>query len=318
MTLWKYITAGCVVTLSVMVWRKIYKVYSVYTRGMATCGKDMLHKTVLITGANCGIGKAVALELAKRHARVIMACRNEEKATAAIADIRKITTNGDLIYKHLDLKSFSSVRDFCKDITENHTRLDVLINNAAVMNHPYALTEDNIEIHMSVNHFGNFLLINLLLSLLKKSSPSRIIFVSSALHKYGTVNFEDFKSQQKKPYADSKLANVYFARELAERMKGTGVAVHTVHPGMVNTELSRHSIPTALNFIATPLKYLLLPSAQEGCQGVLNLAVADLENDTGKYYGKTGKEEQWPDISSDSKLWKRMWDISAKMTNLSP
>lgn len=137
------------------------------------------------------------------------------------------------------------------------------------------------------------------------------------MHKYGIVNFEDFKSQQKKPYADSKLANVYFARELAERMKGTGVAVHTVHPGMVNTELSRHSIPAALNFIAAPLKYLLLPSAQEGCQGVLNLAVADLENETGKYYGKTGKE-QWPDISSDSELWRRMWDVSAEMTNLPP
>ncbi|XP_061174505.1 retinol dehydrogenase 14-like [Saccostrea echinata] len=313
MSVWKYATAGCVFALSIMILRKMTRFYK---RGVLTCSEEMRNKTVIITGANCGIGKATALELAKRHARVIMACRNKEKANAAISDIRKITEYGELIFKHLDLESFKSVKAFCQDIIEHEQKLHVLINNAAVMNHPYAQTEDNLEIHMSVNHFGNFLLTNLLLDLLKKSSPSRIIFVSSALHKYGRVNFEDFQGQQRKPYADSKLANVYFARELAERLKGTGISVHTLHPGMVNTELSRHSVSPALNFIVNPIKYLLLPSAEEGSQGIVNLAVVDLGTDTGKCYGKKGQEEKWPEISSEKAIWKKMWEVSERLTQL--
>lgn len=316
MSVWKYVTAGCVVTLSIMVMKKMSKVYQIYKRGMAACAEELKYKTAIVTGANCGIGKATALELAKRQARVILACRSEEKAIAAISDIRRFTSNGVLVYKHLDLESLKSVKDFCNDITENEPKLDILINNAAVMNHPYVQTKDKIEIHMCVNHFGPFLLTNLLLDLLKKSSPSRIIFVSSALHKYGKVDFKNFQNQQKKPYADSKLANVYFARELAERLKNTQVAVHTIHPEMVNTELSRYSVPRTLNFIVNPLKFLLLPSATEGSQGIVHLATADLGKDTGKYYGKTGQEEKWPDISADPALWKKMWDISEKITNL--
>jgi retinol dehydrogenase-14 len=299
-----------------MLLRKFSRAYRVYKRGMSIAGKEMSNKTVIITGANCGIGKATAVELAKRHARVILACRNKEKANSAISDIRRITSNGELVFRHLDLESFKSIREFCSEIVENETQLDALINNAAVMNHPYRQTEDNLEIHMSVNHFGNFLLTNLLLDLLKKSSAGRIIFVSSALHKYGKVNMEDFIGQQKKPYADSKLANVYFARELAHRLQGTGVAVHTMHPGMVNTELSRYSVAPVLKFIVNPLKYLLLPSAEVGCQGIVRLMVDDLQDDTGKYYGKTGEEEEWPKISSDRAIWKKMWEISDKLTRL--
>lgn len=316
MSVWKYVTAGCVVALSIMAMRKLSKVYQVYKRGMALCGGELKGKTAIITGANCGIGRATALELAKRQARVILACRSEEKGKAAISDIKRFTKNGDLVYKHLDLESLKSVREFCSDIIENEPQLDILINNAAVMNHPYVQTEDKIEVNISVNHFGPFLLTNLLLELLKKSSPSRIIFVSSALHKYGTVDLENFQNQQKKPYADSKLANVYFARELAERLKNTEVAVHTIHPGMVNTELSRHSVPQALNFIVNPIKFLLLPSAIEGSQGIVHLATANLGKDTGKYYGKTGQEEKWPDISADTAVWKKLWDVSEKITNL--
>ncbi|XP_062579746.1 retinol dehydrogenase 14-like [Saccostrea cucullata] len=314
MSVWKYATAGCVFALSIMVLRKMIRFYK---RGIPICStKEMRNKTVIVTGANCGIGKATALELAKKHARVIMACRNKEKANAAILDIRKMTGCGELIFKYLDLESLKSVEAFCQDIIEHEQKLHVLINNAAVMNHPYAQTEDGLEIHMSVNHFGNFLLTNRLLDLMKKSSPSRIIFVSSALHKYGKVNFEDFKGHQRKPYADSKLANVYFARELAERLQGTGVSVHTLHPGMVNTELSRHSVSPALNFIVNPIKYLLLSSAEEGSQGIVHLAVAGLGSDTGKYYNKKGQEEKWPEISSDKAMWKKMWEVSEQLTHL--
>ncbi|XP_048732726.1 retinol dehydrogenase 14-like [Ostrea edulis] len=316
MSVCKYATAGCVITISIMLLRKFSRAYRVYKRAMTIAGKEMLNKTVIITGANCGIGKATALELAKRHARVILACRDKEKANSAISDIRRITSSGEVVFRHLDLESFRSIRDFCCEVIENETKLDILINNAAVMNHPYKKTEDNLEIHMSVNHFGNFLLTNLLLDLLKKSSAGRIIFVSSALHKYGKVNMEDFQGQQKKPYANSKLANVYFARELAHRLKGTGVAVHTLHPGMVNTELSRYSYAPVLNIIVNPLKYLLLSSAEEGSQGIVHLAMANLQSDTGKYYGRTGEEEEWPEISSDRAIWKKMWEISEKLTNL--
>lgn len=106
MSVWKYVTAGCVVALSLMAMRKLSKVYQVYKRGMALCGGELKGKTAIITGANCGIGRATALELAKRQARVILACRSEEKGKAAISDIKRFTKNGDLVYKHLDRSSY--------------------------------------------------------------------------------------------------------------------------------------------------------------------------------------------------------------------
>ncbi|OWF50486.1 Retinol dehydrogenase 14 [Mizuhopecten yessoensis] len=274
----------------------------------------MSGKTVLITGANCGLGKATALELAKRDARVILACRDLVKAKQAMDDIRQKTTKGELQIAKLDLSSMSSVKQFCTNINAQENRLDVLINNAAVMAHPFTITEDGLEINMAVNHFGNFLMTNLLLDLLKKSSPSRIVFVSSSLHKFGNINLKYLNSKHNNPYADSKLANIYFARELHLRLKGTGVSVHTLSPGMVNTELGRHRLSKVLKFCLQPLLGLLIKSPEEGCQTIVHCAISEkLDNVSGGYYANCEKSE-WSEISQ--KNVPELYQISEKLTGL--
>ncbi|KAL3874563.1 hypothetical protein ACJMK2_037553 [Sinanodonta woodiana] len=280
----------------------------------------MVGKTVIITGANCGIGKATALDLARRQARVILACRNEESAQSAVKDIRRYTSNGELVVKKLDLASLKSVRTFCEDIAKEESRVDVLINNAGVANCPYTKTEDGLETHLAVNHVGNFLLTNLLLDKLKSSKPSRIVFVSSSLHKYGRVNFEEMNSHEQykkgKPYADTKLANVLFARELHDRLEGSGVCVYTVHPGIVRTSLGRYMIPGWLYTLFCPLFLMVAQTPTEGSQTVIYCAVApELEDVSGNYYGKC-KQEPWSHAASDEGTRKKIWEWSEKLAGL--
>ena len=139
-------------------------------------------KTVIITGANTGIGKETALDLAKRGARVILACRDMNKASDAAKWIRKISGNEDIIIEELDLASFDSIRLFAETILIHEKRIDIFINNAAVMACPRSLTEDGFELQFGTNHLGHFLLTNLLLDRLKESAPSRIVIVSALAH----------------------------------------------------------------------------------------------------------------------------------------
>ncbi|XP_048828541.1 retinol dehydrogenase 13 isoform X3 [Brienomyrus brachyistius] len=180
-------------------------------------------KTVLITGANTGIGKETAVDLARRGARVIIACRDLSRANKAAADIRQRSGNGNVVVKPLDLASLQSVRQLAKDIQENEGRLDILINNAGIMMCPKWKTEDGFEMQFGVNHLGHFLLTNCLLDLLKKSAPSRIVNVSSLAHEKGQIHFDDINLDNDydplKSYRQSKLANVLFSRELAARLK---------------------------------------------------------------------------------------------------
>jgi NAD(P)-dependent dehydrogenase (short-subunit alcohol dehydrogenase family) len=186
-------------------------------------------KTVIVTGANTGIGKETALDLAGRGARVIMACRNLRKAQVALQEIIKKSRNSNIVVKHLDLASLKSVQDFADDINRHEPQLDVLINNAGVAYFPQLTkTQDNFEM---INHLGHFLLTNLLLDLLKKSSPSRIVVVSSSGYKFLTneFNLENINSElfydKVDAYGQSKLANILFSKELAKRLQGSGVSV---------------------------------------------------------------------------------------------
>ena len=188
----------------------------------------MKGKTVIITGANTGLGKEVALDLARRQARVILACRSLEKGEQAVKEILSKVKDAVLVVKNLDLSSLASVRTFAGEILKEEGRLDVLINNAGVyMDPPTAKTQDGFEIHFGVNHLGHFLLTNLLLELLEKSSPSRIVVVSSSLAKRARIDFDNIYAEKvhserqdhmKGPYAQSKLANLLFAHELSKRL----------------------------------------------------------------------------------------------------
>ena len=275
----------------------------------------------MITGANSGIGKATALEMAKRGARVIMACRDEEKASQTEIDIRRVTASGQLVKKHIDLASFSSIREFAADILKSEARIDVLVNNAGLFQCPYNHTQDGLEMQMGVNHFGHFLLTNLLLDKLQASSPSRIVIVSSSLHKYAKLDFRNINSEKgydkKLAYNNSKLANNFFARELSQKLDGTGVSVYCMHPGVVWTNLGRYKpIPHLLKPVVYPLAKMLLKTPWQGCQTVMYCACAEeLEGVRGRYYGNC-QEKPWTQISLDGEAAKKMWDISLNLTKL--
>ena len=185
-----------------------------------------LGKTVIVTGANTGIGKETALDLVKRGAKVILACRDEQRATDAAKDIIAETGSDKVLVRIVDLSSFESVRAFAKLINETEERLDILVNNAGLGGN-YRLTEDGYESVFQVNYLSHFLLTLLLLDKMKKSAPSRIVNVSSLAHeqRIAELQLEDFKLSKEKfngfqRYAQSKLAQVVFTKELSRRLEG--------------------------------------------------------------------------------------------------
>ncbi|XP_043933846.1 retinol dehydrogenase 13-like isoform X2 [Protopterus annectens] len=280
-------------------------------------------KTVIVTGANVGIGRETAKDLAKRGARVILACRNLEQAAKAADEIRKESGNGNVTTKHLDLSSLASVRRFAKDVQESESALHILINNAGIMMCPKWKTEDGFEIQFGVNHLGHFLLTNLLLDLLKKSAPSRIINVSSLAHEKGKIHFDDINLDKdyepRKSYGQSKLANVLFTRELAVRLAGTGVSVYSLHPGVVRTELGRHIFPTfALwkRMLGAPLLLFMMKTPLQGAQTTIHCATAD-DKDliSGTYFSDCAPKEPAPQAKDDEAA-RKLWELSAQMVGL--
>ncbi|XP_043404044.1 retinol dehydrogenase 12 isoform X1 [Chelonia mydas] len=243
-------------------------------------------KVVVITGANTGIGKETARDLAQRGARVIIACRDMAKGEAAACEIRAETGNQQVIVKKLDLADTKSIREFAENFLAEEKELHILINNAGVMLCPYSKTADGFEIHLGVNHLGHFLLTFLLLECLKQSAPARIVNVSSLAHHGGRIRFHDLQGEKcynwGLAYCHSKLANVLFTRELARRLQGTGVTANSLHPGSVNSRLGRHSI--LLTLLWKTFSFFL-KTPREGAQTSVYCAVAEeLESVTGQYF----------------------------------
>ncbi|XP_005079116.1 retinol dehydrogenase 14 [Mesocricetus auratus] len=291
----------------------------------------MRGKTVLITGANSGLGRATAAELLRLGARVIMGCRDRARAEEAAGQLRQElcqaagqepdATEGQLVVKELDLASLRSVRAFCQELLQEEPRLDVLINNAGIFQCPYMKTEDGFEMQFAVNHLGHFLLTNLLLGLLKSSAPSRIVVVSSKLYKYGDINFEDLNSEQSYnksfSYSRSKLANILFTRELARRLEGTNVTVNVLHPGIVRTNLGRHiHIPILARPLFNLVSWAFFKTPQEGAQTSIYLASSpEVEGVSGRYFGDCKEEELLPKAMDES-VARKLWDISEVMVGI--
>ncbi|KAI4826028.1 hypothetical protein KUCAC02_021685 [Chaenocephalus aceratus] len=278
-------------------------------------------KTVLITGGDTGIGKETAVDLARRGARVILACRDMDRANKAAAEVMKRSGNDQVVVRKLDLASLESVRQLAKDVLDNEERLDVLINNAGIVSCPEWKTEDGFEMQFGVNHLGPFLLTNCLLDLLEKSSPSRIVNVSSLAHEKGQIYFDDINLEKKyhpwESYSQSKLANVLFTKELANNLKGTGVTSYSLHPGVIRTELGRHmwpEMPLWKKVLFTPFMFLI-KSPTEGAQTTIYCAVEEsLQNESGLYYSDCAPKTAAPQ-GLDDEAAKKLWDLSAAMVS---
>lgn len=274
-------------------------------------------KVVIVTGSNAGLGFHTALDLARRGARVILACRDETRGTAAQDAIRAATGNNNVFFKKLDLASLSSVRKFAANIVETETQLDVLVNNAAQYGYADKTTEDGIVTVMQINYFGHFLLTLLLLPLLKKSHPSRIINLSSNLHFFGDFNRKRINSPGYYytffVYCNSKFCMLLFTIELSRRLQGTGVVANAVHPGVIYTNLTTaetYSVSNVLFWIWCRIYGMTL---EQGAQTVVYLAAAkECEKLSGKYY---------VNFSSRIKSWKTynrrkasdLWEYSEKL-----
>ncbi|MBN3305001.1 RDH11 dehydrogenase, partial [Amia calva] len=238
-------------------------------------------KTAIVTGANTGIGKETAKDLARRGAWVILACRDMEKAKVAVNEIIEETGNDRVIPCKMDLSDTKSICEFAEQIYNMEEPIHFLINNAGVAMCPYTTTADGYEMQFGVNHLGHFFLTFLLLDLLKQSAPSRVINVSSVSHYMGKIQFDDLNSEKDyhpvKAYVQSKLANVLFTRELSRKLRGTGVTVYAVDPGAVYTEAIRH-MKQFIQIFITSFNFLIKTPA-EGAYTTLYCALTpDLEN----------------------------------------
>ncbi|KAM6910544.1 retinol dehydrogenase 13 [Xenentodon cancila] len=291
--------------------------------GVCRCAVRLDGKIVVITGANTGIGKETSRDMARRGARVVMACRDLTRGEQAAAEIRQSTGNGNVVVRHLDLASLYSVQQFAKEFLDTEDRLDVLINNAGVMMCPRWLTEDGFEMQLAVNHLGHFLLTNLLLPMLKSSAPSRVVTVSSVAHRGGAINFDDLFFNRRpysrmESYQQSKLANVLFTRELARRLRGSGVSSFCLHPGVIRTELGRHVegwFPLLGSLLRLPA-LLLMKTPFQGSQTTVFCAVTPgLEDRSGCYFSDCAEKEAAPE-GQDDEVARRLWEESGRLVGL--
>lgn len=283
-------------------------------------------KIAVITGANTGLGFEVAKDFTSRGIKVVLACRNKEKARVAINQIKRENPEADLDFIPLNLGDLKSVQQFIEDFGKTYNHLDILINNAGVMIPPFSKTKDGFELQMGVNYFGHFLLTLELLPLLEKSG-GRVVQLSSIAHKNGTIDFENLNAEKSydkmTAYSQSKLACLMFALELNRRLKLRRSRLVSVaaHPGVSRTELGRH-ISKFWYYLLYPLFLLFTHGAKKGAQPIIAAAL-DESAVGGEYYGPQGFNEmvgkpgkaKIEKQALDESVAKKLWEISKEKTD---
>jgi NAD(P)-dependent dehydrogenase (short-subunit alcohol dehydrogenase family) len=303
---------------------------------------DQAWRTAVITGGNSGLGFQVAQVLVGRGGRVIIACRDRDKARHAVAEMATAARRSqyaigmregptpDLHVVELDLTRLGSVRDAAAELKSRFPVIDLLINNAGVMMTPFSLTEDGFELQFGTNHLGHFALTGLLIDHLAQSpAGARVVTVSSFMHRRGSLDVDDLTSEKgynrSAAYARSKLANLLFAYELNRRLTAAGLPIISLaaHPGYSSTGLTRN-LPPLLRAGSRAAAPILAQSAAMGALPLLR-AATDPDATGGQYYGPANLLETkgHPKLvrssarSYDEALAQRLWDMSEKLTGVS-
>lgn len=275
--------------------------------------KDLEGKTILITGANTGIGRATAVALGRRGARLYLAGRTRQKMQPVLDELRAAGRE-DAHYLALDLEDLASVRACANEFLATGHPLHVLVNNAGLAGQP-GLTKDGFERTFGVNHLGHFLFTELLLDRLKESAPSRIVNVSSRAHaRCKGIDFDALKKPATTvtgmhEYQVSKLANVLHAKELARRLEGTNVTTYSLHPGVIASDVWR-AVPWPIR----PMAKWFMKSTEEGAATSIHCATApELASASGRYYDEC-KEKKPNPLADDEALAKELWQRSVEWT----
>ncbi|XP_063633309.1 retinol dehydrogenase 11-like [Cydia splendana] len=294
-----------------------------YLSGWCKSARRLDGMTAIVTGSNTGIGKETALDLYLRGCRVIMACRDTNKANVAKTEIESLHNcnegKGSLIVRKLDVSSLSSVREFVSLMLAEETKIEILVNNAGVMMAPRGITDDGFETHMATNHFGHALLTLLLLPMLANCSHARVVNVSSMVHHraeldFGDINFETTKYDPLMAYCRSKVANILFARALSQKLRDHNignVSTYSLHPGVISTEISRHFSDTffrGTTWLFNNVLSWFCKSPRCGAQTTVYCAVDEqCANQSGLYYSDcavTASSKYSQNYANAEQLWK--------------
>jgi NAD(P)-dependent dehydrogenase (short-subunit alcohol dehydrogenase family) len=276
-------------------------------------------KTCIVTGSNSGIGKETALALAKMDAKIIMVVRNKERGEITRSEIIRESLNHSIDLMLCDLLSMSAIRQFAAEFKDKYNRLDVLINNAGAVFNKRQLTPEGFEQTFALNYLAPFLLTHELLPVLKRTAPSRVINLSSGLHKSAKLNLDNLQSESSyksmDAYKSTKLMLIMHTYEMARRLKDAGVAVNVVLPGFVATNLGRSSNSMISRITFGMMKPFQL-SPKEGAETSVYVASSpDVEGVTGKCFEKKEVIET-SEISNDTELQRKLWDITVDLLGL--
>lgn len=305
--------------------------FSVYivkqaTRGAYFNGPELLKgKTVIVTGANSGIGFETAIEIVKRQANLILACRDIYRGTDAVKKIIDLSFNRNVKFRQLDLASLSSIRKFADIIKKEEQSLYGLVNNAGIFWCPLQWTEDGFEANFGVNHLGHFLLTLLLLPLLDKNQDgSRLVTVASLMHMFGRIDIDDLNYEKKpynfvRAYSASKLANVLFIKFLKQNLKSQNIKVFCVDPGIVHSDIGRNSAFMSsvwYKVVLRPIVWLLFKDTRGGAQTTLHCLLSDkLKNENCYYFSECEPRYPWPSSDNDNAM-NNLWKESLKLVNI--
>ncbi len=278
----------------------------------------MSSKTILITGATDGIGRATALSLARRGAQVVVHGRNPDKVAEVCAAVRAAAPDEAAPQGLVaDISTLDGVRELAQAVRRSQHKLDVLINNAGVFMKERQITDDGFEVTFAVNHLATFLLTELLLPLLRASAPARVLTVSSVAHTRGQIHWDDLNLERNwdssdggpplpgyPAYAQSKLANVLFSNALARRVEGDEITSNSLHPGTISTKLLHEGFGMGG------------ASTDTGAETSVYLALSpEVEGLTGRYFSNSQEVEAAP-LARDEAAQERLWTVSAEMTGV--